>query len=398
LHPTTARPRVVIVGGPDVDARIELMHRLDDAFDLNALGSHPGLEAKFSAEGFRYGSYRLSRRVDPIGDLATLSQLVLAFRRLRPQIVHAFDTKPGVWACLAARLAGVPAVVGTVTGLGSLYGGADLPTRLARRAYEMLQALACRASDRTVFQNREDPRQFVAAGITSPGKALVIPGSGVRTDVFAPDLISDQERARLRAELGIPPGRTVVTMVSRVMRSKGVLELMAAAREVGATHPQTHFLLVGPADEESLDRLSAAELAALRETVTWPGPRRDIALVLAASDIFVLPSAYREGIPRVLLEAASMGLPIVTTDSPGCNEAVEDGVNGLLVPVEDPTALARAIVRLVESPDLRRRLGQASRRRAVERFDLAVIAAQTGAMYRQLLARPANLARTETDR
>jgi glycosyltransferase involved in cell wall biosynthesis len=392
VHPTAARPRVVIVGGPDVDARIELMHRLDDAFDLNALGSLPALEAKFSAEGFKYGSYRLSRHVDPVGDLATLSQLVLAFRRLKPQIVHAFDTKPGVWACLAARLAGVPAVVGTVTGLGSLYGSADLPTRLARRAYEMLQALACRASDLTVFQNREDPRHFVAAGITAPGKALVIAGSGVRTDVFAPDLIPEQERARLRDELGILPGQAVVTMISRVMRSKGVPEFMAAARDVGTTHPQTRFLLVGPADEESMDRLSAAELAELRETVTWPGPRTDIPLVLAVSDVFVLPSAYREGIPRVLLEAASMGLPIVTTDTPGCNEAVEDGVNGLLVPVQDPAALARAVVRLIERPDLRHRLGQASRQRAVERFDLSVIAAQTRAMYRQLLARPARAA------
>jgi glycosyltransferase involved in cell wall biosynthesis len=389
LHPTTARPRVVIVGGPDVDARIELMHRLDDAFDVNALGSHPGLEATFSAQGFNYSSYRLSRRVDPVGDLATLSQLVLAFRRLKPQIVHAFDTKPGIWACLAARVAGVPAVVGTVTGLGSLYGSADLPTRLARRAYEILQGLACRASDLTVFQNRDDPRHFVAAGITAPEKALVIPGSGVRTDVFAPDRVSDQERARLREELGILPGQTVVTMISRVMRSKGVPELMAAAREVRATHPQTHFLLVGPADQESPDRLRAPELAELRATLTWPGPRRDIAAVLAVSDIFVLPSAYREGIPRALLEAASMGLPIVTTDSPGCNEAVADGVNGMLVPVQDPGALARAIVHLVERPELRRRLGQASRQRAVERFDLSVIAAQTLAMYRQLLARPA---------
>ena len=136
----------------------------------------------------------------------------------------------------------------------------------------------------------------------------------------------------------------------------------------------------------SVDQLNSAELHQLKQTVTWTGPRRDIPVVLAISDIFVLPSAYREGIPRVLLEAASMGLPIVTTDSPGCNEVAEHSVNGFLVPVRNPAALSRAILILIEQLELRLRFGHVSRRRAVEHFDLSIIAAQTRAVYQQLLA------------
>ena len=126
-------PEVLLVGGPDVDARLELMNSLKDAFNFSALGSDPALNDRFLAEGFGYSTYRLSRRVNPILDLLTLGQLVITFRRLKPQIVHTFDTKPGVWARLAARIAGVPIVIGTLPGLGSLYASDGLKTRFVHR-------------------------------------------------------------------------------------------------------------------------------------------------------------------------------------------------------------------------------------------------------------------------
>src|SRR5207253_6184837 len=128
-----------------------------------------------------------------------------------------------------------------------------------------------------------------------------------------------------------------------------------------------------PADDKSIDRFSPEEIAQLRQAVNWPGARRDIPRVLAVTDVFVLPSFYPEGIPRVLLEAASMALPIVTTRSPGCVDVVEDGVNGFLVPGRDAGALAAAILRLVDQPETRRRFGAESRRRAVAQFDLAAV-------------------------
>lgn len=380
-------PRVLLVGGPDVDARLELMQRLAGSFSMGALGSLPTLSSRFKAAGFSYHTYPLSRRVDPMADLRSAVLLCRLFRRLRPHVVHAFDTKPGVWACLAARLTGVPVVLGTITGLGSLYGSDQFAMRVARQAYQRLQTLACGAADLTIFQNRDDHEYMVAAGIVNPSKARIILGSGVDTARFAPERISDAERARIRTALGLRPDERVVTMISRVMRSKGIPEFVRAADEVRSRAANVRFLLVGAHDEESLDRLTPAELAQLQRAVIWPGPRRDVPAILAISDIFALPSAYREGIPRVILEAASMGLPIVTTDSPGCREVVRSGENGFLIPVGDTAALSQQILTLLDQPGLRRQFGEESRRCAMRTFDLSVIAAQTRAIYQELLIR-----------
>jgi glycosyltransferase involved in cell wall biosynthesis len=375
----------MLVGGPDVDARLELMDCLKDAFNLSVLGTEPTLQDKFSAEGFGYNTYTLSRSANPFSDLQTVSELGHIFRQSRPQIVHTFDTKQGVWARLAARLAGVPVIIATLPGLGSLYASNSLKTRSIRVVYEKLQTLACHLSDMTIFQNHDDAHEFIKNGFVSKQKTKVILGSGVPTKHFSPAQVSAKERSQLRNELGYLPDSLVVTMVSRVIRSKGVLEFMDAAKDVGARQPNVHFLLVGSSDEKSIDRLTPMEISQLRQAVNWPGPRRDIPTVLAMSDIFVLPSFYREGIPRVLLEAASMGLPIVTTDTPGCNEVVKNGVNGFLVPVHDSAALAEAIVCLVEQPELRQRFGRISRQRAVKYFDLTIVAQQISLVYRNLL-------------
>ena len=175
-------------------------------------------------------------------------------------------------------------------------------------------------------------------------------------------------------------------MVSRLMRAKGVLEFAAASRAVRLEDPTVTFLLVGPADTESLDALTAPELDEVRGSLTWVGERDDVKEILELADIFVFPSFYREGIPRVLLEAASMGLPLVAADVPGSREVVEHEVNGLLVPPHDPRALAQAVLRLTASPELRARFGASSRARAVWHFDLSVIAERTELLYRRLLA------------
>lgn len=381
-------PKVFLVGGPDVDGRLDLMHRLNDDFDLTALGSLPILRDRFRGEGFHYIAYHLNRRVNPLSDLLTVGQLASIFRKLKPEIVHAFDTKPGVWGCLAARLAGVPIVIGTLTGFGgSLYGNDSLKNRLVWSFYERLQTLACRVSDLSIFQNEDDAHQCIAMGVASQENTKVILGSGVSTNFFAPDRVPARERARLRSKLHIQPDEIVVTMICRLIRSKGVLEFMGAARAVHLNYPHVRFLLIGSEDKGSIDRLDAVELTELKQTVIWPGPERDVRAVLAVSDIFAFPTAHREGIPRVLMEAASMGLPIVTTDAPGCNEVVHNGLNGFLIPIHDANALSQALLRLIKQPELRERFGDASRRRMVERFDLSVIAKQTRLVYWQLLAR-----------
>ena len=386
---TRRRPKICLVGGEDVDARLDITAALSASFEICALGSEPGLAARFARAGVRYRAYAMSRRASPRRDLGTLWQLVRLLREERPDLVHTFDSKPSVWGRIAARLAGVPHVVGTLPGLGSLYtaGWGGWRAWLIRQVSQPLQTLACHLSDLTIFQNEDDAHEFTKRRVVPRDRTAVIPGSGVRTDVFEPrsPVAAGRERAELRAELGIRDDAVVVTMVGRVMRSKGVLDFAAAARALGGGPPPLAFLLVGPADIDSLDALTAAELARVQRSVRWLGRRGDVPQLLAASDVFVLPSFYREGIPRVLLEAAAMGLPLVAADSPGSKDVVRHGLNGFLVPPRGVEALAAAVLTLARDAALRHRFGEASRRLAVEEFDLAVVAERTHSVYAGLL-------------
>jgi glycosyltransferase involved in cell wall biosynthesis len=375
-----------MVGGPDVDARLDLMRLLSRDFGLCAAGTDARLAGLFAEAGVRYRHYRMSRRANPALDAYAVWQLVRIFRSERPTIVHAFDTKPAVWGRIAARLAGVPVVIGTLPGLGSLYSDPGLGARITRLVYRPLQTIACRWADLTVFQNADDAREFEQLGVVRRSRFAIVPGSGVRTEFFALSMAEGTARAR-RAELGISGAEITVAMVSRILRSKGVLDFAAAARNVARAQPSIRFLLVGPADAGSIDALSAEELRALRESVTWVGPRDDVKEILALADIFVFPSFYREGIPRVLLEAASMALPLVAADCPGSRDVVDDGVNGFLVPPKDPAAIAQAVLRLARRPELRASFGQRSRERAISRFDISIVADRTRALYEELLRR-----------
>lgn len=358
------------------------MEDLQEHFDVLALGTNPALAESFARKGLRFRSYAMSRGVSPLRDLRAVLQLVRIFRAEQPRVVHTFDTKPGVWGRLAAKIAGVPVVIGTLPGLGSLYATQAWRARFARLAYQPLQTLACRWADLTTFQNYDDAREFENRRVVRPGRVTVIPGSGVRTDVFSP---MDRQRVlRNRAELGLTEA-IVIVMVSRILRSKGVLDFCAAARAVRIANPDTRFLLVGPEDADSVEALTVTELAELRDSVTWLGPWSDVRRILALADIFVFPSYYREGVPRALLEAASMGLPLVAADVPGSRDVVEDGVNGFLVAPQDPQAVAEAVLQLAGAPELRGRFGERSRHRAVTRFASTVVAERTQSVYRELL-------------
>jgi glycosyltransferase involved in cell wall biosynthesis len=381
---TKNNPLVLIVGGSDIDSRLHFMQSLQNEFCFKVAGTENGLRSRFQEIGFEYHTYSMARTVNPPKDLLTLYQLWQIFQCLRPQVVHTFDTKPNVLGRLAAYLANVPVVIGTVTGMGSLYTDPRLTTRLKRYIYEPLQRLASNLSDLTIFYNQNDCEQFIAKRIIGENKTRIIPGSGVRTDIFDPGGIPDEERERVRKELGISSGGFVVTMISRLIRSKGINEFVTAARIVRRKNHRVCFSLVGPADEDSVDGLTPKEIYELRQFINWLGPRQDIQLLLAATDVFVLPS-YGEGLPRVLMEAASMGLPMVTSNVPGCKEVVEHEVNGILVEVGDTNSLAQAILRLIEHPEIRRYYGEKSRHLAVSRFDLSKVADQTRLVYRELL-------------
>lgn len=377
--------RVLIVGGDDVHKRIDLMTALSDRFRFAGAGSDLRRADDFVQAGFPFIYYPMDRGTNPLSDARSYWFLRRVIRRLQPDLVHAFATKPAVWGRLAAAGAGVPVVIGTLPGLGSLYSRNDFVTRLVRAVYQPLQRRACHLSDLTIFQNEGDLRQFVEGGVVPAGRTAIIPGSGVRTDLLNPTKLNNQAARAVRRELGAGDGDVVVTMISRIIRSKGVLEFARASQLLRESHPSARFVLVGPDDQSSLDRLSPRDLDEVRESVEWLGERSDVRAIYGASDVFVLPSLYREGVPRVLLEAASMGLPLVTTRSPGCEAVVDDGGNGILVEAGDVEELARAVGSLVAQPMLRRRFAQASREIAVRHFDLRVVVEATAQHYERLL-------------
>ena len=322
-HP--ARPLVAILGGPRLHSRLDLLERLRDRYEFVGVGSSPRNPELFAKHGFAYHHWRLSRAFDPVGDLSAFQRIIALLEKLRPTLVHTFGGKTSVGGRLAARFVGTPAVVGTLTGLGSLYMNPGLPRLAARKWYEKLQKAACRHSDLTIFLNRSDLHDYVSRGVVPSTKAALIPGTGVRADVFDPCQLSPSERAAARADAGAGTSSPLILTVARVVPTKGISELAQAAKIVRSRCPAAQFAVAGGVDTEGIDRFSLSELDETRTDVCLLGERRNMPALLAGSDIFVFPTPHREGMPRAVLEAMSMKLPVVATDVPGCNEAIEDG-------------------------------------------------------------------------
>lgn len=327
--------------------------------------SAPGPDvATLTAAGIRHIPVPMTRTFTPGADLRALAQLVRVMRRERFTIVHTHNPKPGLLGQLAARLAHVPVVVNTVHGF---YFHDHMPAP-ARRFYIALEKIAARCSDLILSQNSEDIATAIRLGICPPDKIKHL-GNGIDVERFRRDRLDPARLAALRRELGLGEG-PVVGFVGRLVAVKGLLDLLAAARLILAEAPTARFLIIGPPDHEKPDALTPAVAReyGVAAACVFTGLRQDLPELYALMDVFVLPS-YREGFPRVAMEASAMGVPCVVTDVRGCREAVEPGRNGVRVPLADPPALAQAVLALLAQPDEARRLGAGGRVLALERFD-----------------------------
>lgn len=310
-----------------------------------------------------------ARGIDPVGDLRAGLAISAHIRQQDVQVVHASGLKT-MFLCALARLGSpLPRTVCIVTGLGSTYINDTPKTRLMRRGIEaVLRPLLRTPSTTAVFQNGDDRAHFLRQGVARLENSLVIKGSGVDTSEFVrmPEPIADP----------------VVVFPARLLKSKGVCEFAEAAAKLSARGVKARFALVGDLDPANPDALTPSELSkilAAGVVEAW-GFRTDMAKVFADCHIVCLPS-YREGLPKALIEAASAGRPIVTTDVPGCREVVTDALNGFVVPLHDTEALVHGLERLIRSPELRESMGAASRRRAEEEFDERVVVQQTVDLY-----------------
>jgi glycosyltransferase involved in cell wall biosynthesis len=314
--------------------------------------------------------FELSRRGgNPFVEITKLAWL---YCRERPAIVHHVALKPVLYGALAARLVGVPRIVNAVAGLGWLFTSGGLLARTVRPVMRSLLArLLAMPGSQTIVQNPDDQFLLMQAGV--PAKHLhLIRGAGVDTDLFSP--------------VQAMPAPVTVVLVARMLWAKGVGEFVAAAKKLHETGLSARFVLVGDPDPVNPASVSEENLRAWhgRDGIECWGRREDVSAVLQQAHIACLPSFYGEGLPKSLLEAAACGLPIVTTDMPGCREVVTDGDNGFLVPVKNVDALAAALKKLILDANLRRQMGERSRVRALAEFSQARVIEATLAIYRGL--------------
>ncbi len=317
--------------------------------------------AELSAMGVRFQQIPMARAsTNPIGDLRTFAALAGAIRTERPDIIIAYTQKPIIYGGLAARIFGRARFFALQSGLGFVYSAENTNSAL-RRFVSFLYRLALAKAEAVFVFNGADHADMLTHGIiTSRHKVIQVAGSGV-----------DPQRYEAVA---VPEGAPTFLLVARMMKDKGLFEFAEAARQVKSTAPHAQFQILGPYDANPAGVQPAdIEKWTSEGVIDYLGETKDVRPFLAQSTVFVLPSYHREGLPRSILEAMSTGRAIVTTDMPGCRETVIEGENGFIVPPQDADALAKAMKRFVDEPELAAKLGARSRRRVEDTFDVRLV-------------------------
>ena len=306
-------------------------------------------------------------------DLKSLYSIWSLFRKVRPDIVHLVTIKPYLYGGIIARLARVSCVVSAVSGLGSVFIHKDSRSRVLRLLlYPIYRFAFNHSNQRVIVQNEEDAKVLVELGVLNPQKVRLIKGSGARVEEFT--------------QLDEPVGIPVVCFAGRLLYDKGIYDFVAAARLLKKRGVQARFCLAGDLDIKNPTGLKIEDLNSLREdeNIEVLGFKKNIATLYANSHIICLPS-YREGLPKSLIEAAAASRAIVTSDVPGCRDAIIENKTGLLVPVKNPIKLADALQWLIEHPQERIAMGRAGRQLAEREFRIEKIIKDHTDIYQDLL-------------
>ncbi|HXG91030.1 MAG TPA: glycosyltransferase family 4 protein [Blastocatellia bacterium] len=340
------------------------------------LMSPPGrFSQRFEQSGFRWIKFPLSRRrLNPLAELITIFRLVQIYRRERPDLAHNFTIKSVLYGSIAARMAGVKAIVNALAGLGHFFSNDGVKARALRLVIKAFCRLALPGTQ-VIFQNPDDLRLFLESKLISEDATHLILGSGVDVERFKPRAIESNV------------GNRSVLLAARLLWAKGVAEFVEAARLVRESLPDAVFLIAGEADDGNPAAIPHKIIDQWKEQgdVVLLGHSDDMRALLQNVDVVALPSYYGEGVPRILIEAAASGLPLVATDMAGCREIVRHGVNGFLVKPKDARELAGAIRELLVNDARRAEMGRVSRRLACEGFSEEQVINETLRVYQQCL-------------
>ena len=341
------------------------------------LVSPPGPYVKLlEAKGFRLVHLKMNRRgINPLVEIECIWRLIQIYKKEKPDLVHHFTIKSVLYGTVAAKASGVTSIVNAVAGLGYIFSSSAVYARMLRPLVKvMLRYSLAGASTRLIVQNPDDRNLLIQQGLVRDGQVQIIKGSGVDINRFAP--VSDR-----------PVDKVRILLATRLLWDKGVKEFVDAARKFRRTHENVEFLLAGEPDDgnpASVHQKHIKEWSA--DSVILPlGHVNDMSTLLKTVHIVVLPTSYGEGVPRILLEAAASGLPMVATNVAGCREIVIDGVTGFLVKPKDQSGLENAISKLIENRDIRCNFGEKARIKAVQEFNEVDVIQRTTDVYRDLL-------------
>jgi glycosyltransferase involved in cell wall biosynthesis len=364
----------------------------ENGYKVYAVSASGAWNDLIEAGGAEFVEWKLSRSGrNPFAELGSVLGLTNIFRRIKPDIVQNFHTKPNIYAPIAAKLARVPLSVSTVTGLG--YTFVDRPGlggRIAKRLNLGMYSFSNRLTGEVAFQNPDDMKLLKEGGGLRRSKGRFIPGgSGVDITEYSPGARNSDAAIKIRDSLGIPNDSFVAMFVGRLQLDKGLVEFVEAARLLKKKRQDIVFVMVGAPDPGNKRSVPEQMLAQWKTEgdVVFTGRREDVPDLMAMANTITTPTFYREGLPRTLLEAAATGLPLIGTDMPGVREAINtknNGVNGILIRPQDSQALADAVEELADDPEKSERYGEESLARARNEFDHKRVVGEYLKMYEEL--------------
>ena len=373
-------PKLIFLGGEDVSARIEISKKfISLGYEIEIIGTQS--KEVFNKSNIPYRKYLLSRELNIINDIKTIIELRRILKKQNyGTIVHAFDTKPTMYLPIAGFGLKNVYIVRTITGMGRIFTDKSFKNSVLKFVYNFIQKIINIRVDKTIFQNDDDYAYYLTHKLLRRENAVVIKSSGLNLSTFATQ-VSDKQLTILKEELKFNSNQRTIILVSRMVKQKGILDYLEAARLCYENGYSYNFLLVGQLDSDN--SITIDEINEYKQYISYLGRREDVKELLILSDIFVLPTYYREGVPRVLLEASALGLSLITTDMPGCKDVVKDEYNGKLVNIKDSNDLYEKIVYIAENEELMDKFSRNAKEK-VKEFDLDKIVSGYNKVYKNI--------------